>query len=73
MRADEISMDGAETGGVLRWLIAWAVYHLAWMWTCYWWVWRAHIAARHGFPRNTLEEPPLDWMRVLQGRGERDR
>ena len=73
MRADNMSMDDVQQGGVLQWLIAWLVYQLAWFWTCYWRVWRVHIAARSGIPRSALEDPPLDWMRVLQGPGERDR
>lgn len=78
MRANDISVNDGSIGddrqiGVLQWLTGWIAYHLAWGWTCYWWVWRAHIAARHGIPRNSLEDPPVEWMRVLLGPGEKDR
>jgi len=78
MRANDISVNDRSIGddrqiGVLQWLAAWIAYHLAWGWTCYWWVWRAHLAARHGIPRSSLEEPPVEWMRVLLGPGEKDR
>lgn len=73
MRANDISMGETEQGGVLRWLIAWLVYKVAWLWTCYWWVWRVHIAAQNGIPRRALEDPPADWLRVLQGPGDHDR
>ena len=73
MRADDMSMGDVQPGGVLQWLIAWIVYQMAWMWTCYWWVWRVHIAARNGIPRSALEDPPLDCMRVLQRPREHER
>lgn len=73
MRANDMPISDAGQGGVLQWLAAWAIYQLAWLWSCYWWVWRAHIAARHGIPRSTLEDPPVAWMRVLQGPGDKDR
>ena len=73
MRANDIPISDTGQVGVLQWLAAWAIYQLAWLWSCYWWVWRAHIAARHGIPRSTLEDPPVAWMRVLQGPGDKDR
>jgi hypothetical protein len=53
--------------GIAEWLLDRAIYELHRFWRVYWWVLRAHVAAKHFIPRSCLEDPPEEWLRVMLG------
>lgn len=73
MLADNLSMIHAPGRSVARWMLDRTIYELHHAWACCWWALRAHVAATHFIPRSCLEDPPTEWLRVLQGRCEKDR
>lgn len=73
LATDQIQMPQASERGVARWFADRALYEMARFWTCYWWALRAHMAATHGIPRSSLEEPPEEWLRALLGPDDRPR
>jgi hypothetical protein len=42
------------------------------LWAGWWWLLRAHVAARYMIPRGSLEDPPEPWMRVMLDAPRRD-
>lgn len=42
------------------------------LWTGWWWLLRAHVAACYMIPRSSLENPPEPWMRVMLDAPRRD-
>ncbi len=72
MLAEQMSMTRTQESGIVRWFLDRAIYELHRLWACYWWIVRVHVAATHFIPRSCLEDPPEAWMRVLQGRGQKD-
>jgi len=72
MLVEQMTMAPAEERGVARWFLDRMIYELHRLWACYWWMLRAHVAARHGIPRDCLEDPPHAWMKVMQGPGDKD-
>ncbi|MGH6999288.1 MAG: hypothetical protein ACREEO_13915 [Phenylobacterium sp.] len=73
MLVEQMTTAAGEERGVTRWLFDRAVHELRQLWACWWWMLRVHVAARHGIPRDGLEEPPHAWMKVMQGPGDKDR
>ncbi|MBA4011963.1 MAG: hypothetical protein C0481_08875 [Phenylobacterium sp.] len=57
MLVEQMTMAPAEERGIFRWLLDRAIYELHRLWACYWWLLRARVAARHGIPRDGLEDP----------------
>ncbi len=49
----------------LRRIVARSLGFTAWLWTCWWWAFRCHVAAIHGIPRSSLEPPPAKWLEPL--------
>ncbi|KQW70370.1 hypothetical protein ASE17_15845 [Phenylobacterium sp. Root77] len=72
MLAERMSMAADVERGVARWFLDRAIYELHRLWACYWWLLRAHVAARHFIPRASLEAPPAEWMKVMQAPCETD-
>lgn len=72
MLADRVTVTENPWRSVAMWLLERVIYELHHLWACCWWALRAHVAAVHGFPRSCLEDPPAEWLRVLQEPGERD-
>ncbi len=73
MTAKQAVADESCERGIADWLLGRAIYELHRFWRIYWWAVRAHAAAQHFIPRSCLEDPPEEWLRVLQGPGAKDR